>query len=458
MLFAWMLNAVYAGVLLLVSPILIWRAVRQGKYRRGLGQKFFGFVPARSGSRPAIWFHAVSVGETIQLQSVLQALRAEFPDHEYVVSVSTATAYDVAVTRYADCRVIFFPLDFSWSVAAALHRIHPAAVVLVELELWPNFIAAAHHLQIPVLLVNGRISERSFRGYRRIRWLMKPLLRKLSIAAVQTPVYGQRLIELGADPSRVVVTGSIKFDTATLTNNPAKSADLRSVFGLAESDVLFLAGSTQAPEERYAVECYMQLKPRFPELRLLLVPRHAERFEEVAALVAEEFRLPLLRRSQLTKSNDASSRADATGRDDSPVLLLDTLGELGAAWSLAASGFVGGSLTQRGGQNMIEPASCGVPVMFGPNTWNFKDVVELLRQFHAAVVIHNRDEMQSTLERWLTDPATARHQGERGRSAAASQQGATTRTVAEIRRLLTPTVTAAGCNVGVTEFARDPAA
>ncbi len=416
----WLLNVAYVALLAALSPVLLWRVVVRGKYRTGWREKLLGQVPRRAGDRPCLWFHAVSVGEVLQLEPVMKELRVRLPAVEFVISTTTPTGRSVAEAKFPRDRVCYFPLDFSWAVREAVARLRPTAIVLVELELWPNLILQARRSGVPVALINGRLSERSFRGYRRLRPLVARLLRSLQAIAVQNPAYAERFLELGAAPERLSVTGSIKFDRVQSDRRNPKTLELRAAFGIGESEPVFVAGSTQESEEAAAIDAYLAARASFPNLRLILVPRHKERFDEVARLV-ESRGLPLCRRS---------SAANATSRHDSrPVLLLDTLGELAACWGLADVAFVGGSLTNRGGQNMIEPAGYGAAVLFGPNTHNFRDVVERLLSADAARVVHNGAELTAAVAECLAHPERARAQGARAQELVLSQQGATQRTI-----------------------------
>jgi 3-deoxy-D-manno-octulosonic-acid transferase len=418
----------------------------QGKYRTGWRENFFGAASRRDPSRPAIWLHAVSVGEVLQLQPLAAQLRDRFPEHDLVISTTTVTGHDVARQKFPEDRVIYFPLDFTWAVERALESIRPATVLLVELELWPNFLAAASRRGIPVMLVNGRISEQSWRGYRKIHRLVRTMLRRLHTIAVQNETYAERLLQLGAEPTRLHVTGSIKFDRLENDRRNSHTQALRREFGLGVAERIFIAGSTQAPEEQFAIETYLQLRPHHPELRLILVPRHRERFDEVARLVTDEFKLPLLRRSRGRNAEGRAPIDNARQPPSSivnppssvppPILLLDTLGELSACWGLADIAFVGGSLTNRGGQNMMEPAAYGAAVLFGPNTRNFRDVVEMLLLEEAAQVVQNQAEMTACVGELLRRPEHAAAMGERARSYVLAQRGATATTVDLIERLL----------------------
>lgn len=428
---AWLLNLVYLFLVFAVSPVLVYRRVVYKKYRSGLRQKLWGAVPWRSAVRRAVWLHAVSVGEVLQLEPVLKQLGVRFPDCDFVISVTTETGYDVARQRYPQHRIIFFPLDFTWAVDAALARIQPAAIVLVELELWPNFIRAASRRGIPIVLINGRVSERSFRGYSAIRPLIAPMLKRLAACGVQNGTYASRLVQLGADARHVTITGSIKFDRVETDRQNRATCELRTSFGLGTHETILIAGSTQPPEETYALQTYLALREKYPNLRLILVPRHRERFEEVACLVRQQFGLPLLRRTEVLPSAEADRRAcpATSGTAEPSVLLLDTLGELSACWGLANLAFVGGSLTPRGGQNMIEPAGYGAAVMFGPNTQNFKDTVELLLGEQAAVVVRNPAELTAQVQRFLDNPALADGYGARAQELVQGQRGATSQTI-----------------------------
>lgn len=420
----WALNLVYAGLLLVLSPLLAFRALWQGKYRQGWAEKLWGRGPTRTTTGPAIWLHAVSVGEVLVLRTILPQLREAIPGCEFWISTTTHTGHAVAREKYPDCQVIYFPLDFTWAVKRALARVRPSLIVLVELELWPNFIREAATRSIPLVLINGRMSERSFRGYRRIRWLMRGLWTGFAKIAVQTEEYRRRLAELGAPEERLVVTGSTKFDGLETDRQNPRTREIREGFQLRADELVFIAGSTQAPEESYAIDTWLTLRPRHPQLRLVLVPRHQERFEEVTSLIQSRG-LSVLRRSQIKAGTVPSSEV----KESPAVLLLDTLGELGAAWGLADIAFVGGSLTPRGGQNMIEPAAYAAAVLFGPNTSNFRQVVELLLTEQAALVVQTPEDLTRQVGGLLENHDQARELGETAQRLVLLQQGATARTV-----------------------------
>ena len=342
-----LLDAVYALLLALAAPWALWRRWRTGRYRNDLRAKLFGSLTIGNGDRrPVAWFHGVSVGEVHLLVTLVAAFRARRPGWRAVVSSTTDSGLAEARARFG-ADAFAFPLDFSWACRSAVRHLRPRVVVLAESELWPNFLAVCKQERVPVVVANARLSPRSFARLRRLRPLASGLLvRPVAAFAAQDAGTAARLTSLGA--RRVAVTGSVKYDGAAAERDSPKMralAEMLRLDGAARPTVL-VAGSTHGPEERVVLAAFARLRARFPRLILLLVPRHPDRFGEVARLVAASG-LPWARRSELT-APVASVPA---------VLLLDTVGELGAAWGLADVGFVGGSLDgRRGGQSMIEPA------------------------------------------------------------------------------------------------------
>ena len=459
----YLLNVIYLLVLLLASPWLLWQAWRKGKYRAGFAEKFLGRVPIRSGDRPCVWLHAVSVGEVNLLAVLIKEFERRRPDCECVISTTSVAGYQLAQKKYPRHSVFYCPLDFSWAVRAALRRVRPALLVLAELELWPNLIRAAGETGAKVAIVNGRLSDNSFRGYRRLRPFVASLLRRVDCLAAQNDECALRFLELGAKPDAVQVTGSLKFDGANTDRDNPATRRLRELAGIAETDLVFLAGSTQDPEETLALETFRSLSVDHPRLRLILVPRHPERFDEVARLL-ETSGLAWCRRSELEPRSHnvgqatgltASAKTDTHGANHCQasgltysgdtllpksatwqVLIVDTVGELGAWWGTAAIAFVGGSLGTRGGQNMIEPAAYGAAVCYGPNTRNFRDIVAAMLQAEAAQVIHDGTELTAFVRRCLADPQFAAELGLRARRLVSANLGATAKTVDLLEALL----------------------
>lgn len=460
---SWILNLVYLLVLVVFSPWVLWRAVRWGKYRVGYKEKLLGLVPKRPAEEPSprVWFHAVSVGEVNLLEPLLRRVEERGLGWRCVLSTTTPTGLALARKKYPNVPSFYAPLDFSWAVRRAMARLRPQVLVLVELELWPNLIRTARIAGAKVALINGRLSHRTYRGYRWIRPVIGRLLEQIDLLAVQNAEYAERFLALGARRESVVITGSMKFDGAqTDRSNPA-TRGLAQLAGIQPEDIVFLAGSTQAPEEAMALETFRRLVEQWPRLRLILVPRHPERFEEVAKLL-DQSGLPWIRRTDLEKcllnpsppdlfcpatldarreGTKATSCSDGregdrgstvskvfSKRQEVRILLVDTVGELGAWWGTAQIAFVGGSMGRRGGQNMIEPAAYGAAVCFGPNTHNFRDIVAMLLARQAAVVVHNLEELIGFVRRCLEEPAWAKQLGQRAQALVREQQGATERT------------------------------
>ncbi len=428
-----LLNALYLLLLFLCSAWLVYKSLTTGKYRQGMLRKLLGLTPVRAGDRPCAWFHAVSVGEVLLLKQVIAKFRRRHRDWECLLSTTTNTGFEVARTSFADLTVFYWPLDFTWAVNRALRRIRPDLVVLAELEVWPNFIAAAKRRAIPVAVINGRMSPRSFRGYRRIRWFMSRLLSRIDLLAVQNEDYARRLLELGAPPKRTFVTGSVMYDGVRGDRENPRTRELGRLLAIGEQDLVWIAGSTQQPEEQIVLDIYRRAKPRFENLRLILVPRHKERFEEVAVLL-ERSGLPFVRRSRIMDGHPVIRSSCH------PVILLDTLGELSSLWGLADLAFVGGSIHPRGGQNVIEPAAYGAAVTFGPHVWNFQETVDRLLERRAAVQVADAAELERETLRLLEDPAARLALGTAARAFVQSQQGATERTLDLLDQLMARTL------------------
>lgn len=423
----WSLNAVYAAALVAAAPLIAWQAWRTDKYREGYAAKLLGRVPRRAGDRTCVWLHAVSVGEVNLLRVLMAELAARHPDWELVVSTSTKTGYDLARKKYGERHTVFYcPLDFSWAVDEAMRRVRPSLLVLAELELWPNLVASAKRHSARVAIVNGRLSENSFKGYRRVPSVVRRTLRRIDLIAVQDIATRERFIQLGARRRNTNVTGSLKYDGAEMRRDNPRTEELRRLAGFATTETVWLAGSTQAPEEAICLRVFQEVSEDRPDLHLVLVPRHPERFDEVAREI-EASGLSWTRRTQLNPSSPVPCPS---------ILLVDSVGELGAWWGAADLGFVGGSFGDRGGQNMIEPAAYGVATCFGPNTRNFRDIVAALLAADGARVVADEEGLAAFVGACLAMPGEARELGERAKAFVQTQFGATGRTADAIDRLL----------------------
>ncbi|GIW88666.1 MAG: 3-deoxy-D-manno-octulosonic acid transferase [Isosphaeraceae bacterium] len=423
-------DVAYLVLLLLAAPVLLFKAWKQGKYREGWSAKLWGKAPRRLGQRPCLWFHAVSVGEVKLLGPLIEQWQRRHPDWDVVVSTTTATGLELARRAYPDLITFYAPLDFSWAVRRAVERIRPSILALVELELWPNLIEAAARAQARVAIVNARLSAASFRGYRRLGPLLRSTLRRLDLVAAQSQDYADRFLALGVERNRVLTTGSIKYDGLESDRGNPQTIALRQALGLKTSEIVFVAGSTMEGEEAAALDAYQALRRQHPGLRLVLVPRHPDRFDAVAALIDAKGE-PGWRRSHGVPA--------PRGAEPPPVLLVDTLGELSAVWGLADIAYVGGSLRPgRGGQNVMEPAAYAASVIFGPYTENFREATDRLLASHAARRVSSADQLREALRADLEDPEAAHERGQAARRIVLAQQGAAARTAAALDELIAP--------------------
>jgi 3-deoxy-D-manno-octulosonic-acid transferase len=443
-----LLDLVYFAGAPVALPVLALKAHRTGKYRSGLAERF-GLgnegVPSRRGRRGRrLLLHAVSVGELNSVQTLIARLLAADPQLEIVVSTGTDTGTERARKLFGgsaeggEAKRVFavrFPFDFSFAVERLLDRVDPDAVALVELETWPNFLAIAHSRRIPVVLINGRISERSFPRYRLIRPLMAAMLGKVRWIGAQTAEIAWRFVELGAAEGRVEVLPTLKYDNVPAADGvlPGEEA-LGAAMGLEAGHRLVVAGSIGPGEEAPVLDAYVALRGKYPELRLAMVPRHPENIPQAIASIEARGLRHILR----TKRPDGgvARPAEGEGLRSEEVFVLNTMGELRKLYGLCFGAFIGRSLVKLGGSDMIEAAALGKPVCFGPYTHNFPEVVELLAGGEAAKVVHDTRELTETLDGWLRDPAGAGAMGERARRLLEQQKGSTERYVEKLMGVL----------------------
>lgn len=396
-------------------PFFAAQALLKGKYRRGLSERL-GRFPARSGSVSPIWLHAVSVGEVMAATPLAKELGTRRPDVPLLVSTVTDTGRNVAEQRLPGSQYVFFPLDFGWAVRPALSTLSPRLVLLTETEIWPNFLRVCRMRGIPVVLINGRISPRSFPRYHLARHWFGRVLADVRLFCMQSAQDAERILRCGAPAEKVRVVGNLKYDLPTLREAPDAGA-VRARLGLPFGRRLLVAGSTHRGEEETIVETFLALASTRRDLCLLLAPRHPERVEEVERLVRNAG-LACVRRSELP----------ATSLDGAAVILLDTLGELAQLYAAAAVVFIGGSLIPHGGQNILEPAAVGRPVVHGPHMGNFTEMRDLFRDAGAAIQVEGGASLFERLASLLDDPALADRMGKAGREIVESHRGATRRT------------------------------
>jgi 3-deoxy-D-manno-octulosonic-acid transferase len=402
-----LLDLGYATAGLLASPWLLFKLASDRRYRHRLGERFGG-LPVSDGGGPVVWFHAASVGEVNLVKPLLSRLKASKPSLRFLVTTNTMAGRENAEKAFPGVPTAYYPLDFSAAAGRALDRVRPAAVVLIELEVWPNFARSCARRGVPVAVVNGRMTERSFRRYRRFRGLFGGAFRSLAAAGAQSEETAARLRELGASP---VVTGNLKYDAAIGFDPAAEERSWRDLLGLGDAPVL-VAGSTHEPEERILAETYRQLRRSNPALRLVVAPRHLERADDVKKAI-ESAGVPCYKKTQLS----APPPADG-------VILLDTVGELSRLYAVASAVFIGGTFCARGGQNMLEPAALGKPIVSGPDLANFREIAGTLVEAGGMRVFDNPVEMGAALGQLLKDPERARAAGERARRAVDAGRGA----------------------------------
>lgn len=430
-------SLIYTLAFILLSPRFLFDLATGGKYASGFAQRL-GRLPAfKLDKRPVLWLHCVSVGEANAARPLVDGIKANFPNHRLVVSTTTKTGQKLAKEIFASVAdaVFYFPFDWRFTVKKALKHYRPSVVMLMETEIWPNFIREANHAKARICIVNGRLSERSYTRYARFKSSMRRILGYLDLALMQTNSDAKRLMELGIRASKVRVSGNLKFDHNVEASEDQLTGDLRSRFGISADAPLIIAASTHDPEERWILEAFKQIwKSGGDQLpRLMIAPRHPERFPEVKELVKTSGF------DWVCRTEKASSR-DKTAE----VILLDSIGELRSAYPLAEIVFVGGSLIPHGGQSIFEPAASGRAIITGPNTANFTEAVTEFLSKEALVQLENTNEANvvATLAEAFRD--LLKNDEKRislGNSALAvmnNNRGAAERTIEYLTHIITP--------------------
>lgn len=424
------LDLVYFLAAIAVSPMLVYRMIRHDRYRSGWGQRF-GNVSRRHPHKRCIWLHAVSMGEVNAAKTLVAEIERQFGDCEIVISTTTDTGYAQADKLFGrKWPVFYFPFDVSWIVRRAFDRLRPSICLLMELEVWPNFIFTAHERHVPVVVLNGRISDRSFARYRRIKRVTRAFFGRIDRVLAQTEEYAERFRELGCPAERVLVTSSLKYDTAQVADRVEGAEALAAQLHLGGAR-LWVAGGTGIDEEKIILDVYKSLTQDagLRDVRLAVVPRKPERFDEVAQLI-EQMGFSAIRYSRL---KGTTTRAADSG---SAVILGDTMGDLRKFYSLAEIIFVGRTLVPMGGSDMMEAAALGKCTLFGPHAFNFRQTVEVLLQGGGAIEVKDAGDLLATMRKCLSDPVYARTVARSGQEIIRQNQGATARTMEVLRTLL----------------------
>jgi 3-deoxy-D-manno-octulosonic-acid transferase len=417
------MRLIYSAILILLIPLalarLLWRGLSSRGYWQRLGERF-GWVPPMAG--PVIWLHAVSVGEVRAVAPLVRGLQEQYPGHRILITSMTPTGSDTARALFgASVAHCYVPYDLPTAVWRFLQRTRPRLALIMETELWPNLFHQCHRRGIPLVLANVRMSEKSARGYRRFAGFTRATLANVSRVGAQTEADAERVHALGA--AQVEVTGSIKFEMEVPAKLAAQAAVLRS--GCGERPV-WVAASTREGEEELVLDAFARLRTRLPPLLLVLVPRHPERFDSVAKL-CQQHGLLLERRSE---------RQDGVA-PDTAILLGDTMGELLLFHAAADVSFIGGSLVPLGGQNLLEAAAVGTPVVFGPHMFNFSDISRMALERGAGRQVQDATELADAVADYLEHPAARKAAGVAGQRMVSENRGALAKTLALLRPLLT---------------------
>ncbi|MEA3305423.1 MAG: 3-deoxy-D-manno-octulosonic acid transferase [Candidatus Omnitrophota bacterium] len=414
----------------------------KGKYHADFAQRFGIFAKGAfnkvTRAKP-IWLHAVSVGEVKTAEALMRKIRDLFPSVRFVISSVTKTGRDIAAAIAGkDDLVIYFPLDLSFVVRRAVKLINPAIFIVIETEIWPNLITELYRKKVPVVLVNGRLSPGSFRNYRLIKPVIKGILNKFTLFCMRTKNDAERIKKLGAPSGRLKVTGNMKFDGAFLKNGEKNAGQCFPAgnrnFWLGKSSKLIIAGSTHQGEDGKILKSYRALRKNFPELRLLIAPRHIERSAEIGALIRKSG-FKAVRLSEIEKTGYAANGKNAA-YDNNSVFILDSMGRLGSLYEFAAVVFMGGSFVPRGGHNFIEPAMYSKPMLTGPHIHNFRDMSELFIKEGALEVVNGGRELENSLRRLISDESICRERGQKAKKVILDNVGAAKKNALLIKELM----------------------
>lgn len=417
------LRFLYSFVFILAVPLillrLLWRGSRASAYFKRWDERF-GIKPAPSASKPVLWLHAVSVGEVEAARPLVEALQAQYDSHQILITTMTPTGSARVTSLYGD-KVLhcYLPYDLPFAVTRFLKSARPELGIIMETELWPNLIHHAHALDIPLVLANARLSARSAAGYQKIGKLTRVMLQQFSLIAAQSQDDRQRFIALGADKESVHTVGNLKFEIALPASLSEEAEALRSIWG---NRPVFIAASTHEGEDEIILNASRKIRAAFPDLLLILVPRHPERFDKVAAL-SQRSGFKILRRSE----NGMCSR-------DIQVLVVDTMGELPLFYGTADIAFVGGSLVPRGGHNLLEPAALGRAVIIGPHYFNFSEISRQFLEADAAIQVNGSEMLADRVTDLLRNPQKRADMGQAGQNLIKQSQGASKRLLNLIKR------------------------
>jgi 3-deoxy-D-manno-octulosonic-acid transferase len=415
-------------ILIIYLPILILKKIT--KTNKKNINELFGFYSDKikdiSANKNTVWIHAVSVGETVAASPIVKELKKELTDHKIIFSTTTYTGQNMAKQIIDDAdAVIYFPFDLPFAIKNALNTINPDLIMIIETELWPNFIKIAKKQSYKIIYANGRISDSSFKKYKYLGSIMPEMLNNIDYLAMQSEEDKRRVIELGADKNRVSNLGNTKFDQSYSTISKSKKTQYLNEFNISQDDLVFVAGSTHDDEEINLIEIYKELKNKFPNLYFIIAPRDIERADEIKNLF-NNYNIDSVKRTDI--ENKMSEKDN--------VLILNTIGELAQIYSLADLVFVGGSMMGKGGHNILEPAAHGKLVFFGPDMSNFKDSTRLLLKNNVGIQVNNWEELKQNFLYYLNNRQELKDKGNKARRVILKNRGASKRIVESAMKIL----------------------
>ncbi|MBU0502810.1 MAG: 3-deoxy-D-manno-octulosonic acid transferase [Candidatus Omnitrophota bacterium] len=413
---------IYLVFVIFYLPVFFLKKKKYPGFRMRLG-----VLPKDLSFEEPIWIHAVSVGEAQAIRGLAEGLRVKYPGKKLVISTVTPTGNKIArrIAAKGDF-VFYFPLDLSLIVRKVIARIRPSLFIIVETEIWPNIISYISASGIPIVVVNGRISDNSFKGYYCCKFILKPLLNKVDTFCMQTQQDAQRLLALGVAPGKVKITGNVKFDLKDYSEGNVGAAGLKNKLGIAEHEKILVCGSTHPNEEEIILGAYIKISAQIKNLRLIIAPRHPERSNEISGLI-KKFGL----QPQLFSSLNTGLLNSKKG----PVIIVDSVGQLLNFYAIADIVYIGGSLVKHGGQNILEPAIFAKPIIFGAHMFNFRNIADLFLKNQAAVLVHNKFELQEKIKYLLVNYQEAVALGERAKTLIGKNRGATQKTIEYIGKL-----------------------
>ncbi len=412
----------------LILPYLVLKSIKRKGSLSGISERFGYYPDINTGNKKAIWIHSVSVGEVIASIPLVLELKRRYPNHSLIMSTVTETGRATAIKKIPFLNaVVYFPFDLNFSVKNAIDKIKPVVFVMLETEIWPNFLKGLNKRNIPAILINGRISDRSYKRYLRVRFFIKEVLKNICVFGMQSNQDVERIINMGAVKEMVERTGNLKFEHEARDISSDAVKKLKESMNITEDKDIIIAGSTHRGEDEEVIRAYIKVSREISKAPFLIIaPRHLDRLPEIEDIL-KRYNLSFIRKTMIKKGEALSKYS---------VILLDTIGELSTLYSIASVVFVGGSLVPVGGHNILEPALYKKPILFGPYMHNFREIAEGFKNRGAAIEVADSDEMAKEIINILNDPDIGKKLGERGFSVIVENKGALEKSIGLIGRFL----------------------